>query len=82
MASSRKTQAEIRQSLADPNYKGNDYSIDTMISSGPMSNRKCTDVLCLLIFFVATGGMGYLGYYSYSNGDPSLIMAPMDSDGH
>lgn len=47
-----------------------------------MANRKCTDILCLLIFFVATGGMGYLGFYSYTNGDPSLIMAPMDADGN
>ena len=30
---SRKIKAEIRQSLADPNYKGNDYLIDSMISS-------------------------------------------------
>jgi len=80
--SSRKTHAEIRQSLADPNYRGNDYAIDTMIQSGPMAKRKCTDILCLLTFLAACGGMGYIGYYAISNGDPDLILAPMDADGN
>ena len=53
-----------------------------MITSGPLANRKCTDLLCLLIFLVACGGMGYIGNYAYQNGDPARIMAPMDSDGN
>jgi len=52
-----------------------------MISSGPMANRKCTDILCLLIFLAACGGMGYVANYAISNGDPDLILAPMDADG-
>lgn len=26
--------------------------------------------------------MGYIGSYAVSNGDPDLILAPMDSDGN
>lgn len=63
-SASRKTHAQIRESLADPHYTGDDYAIDTMITSGPMANRKCTDILCLTIFLIATGGIGYIGYYA------------------
>jgi len=62
--------AQTRQSLADPNYKGEDYKIDTEIEKGPLSNRKCTDILCLLIFLVTMGGLGYVGLYAVENGDP------------
>lgn len=53
-----------------------------MITSGPLGKRKCTDLLCLLIFFVATGGVGYIGYYAIKHGNPDLILAPMDADGN
>jgi hypothetical protein len=85
MASSRmsmRTNTDIRESLRDPNYRGNDYQIDTMIKKGPMAKRKCTDVLCLLVFFAACGGIGYVGNYAYKKGDPSLILAPMDAEGN
>lgn len=67
--------------MADPNYKGDDYNIDTAIEKGPLGNRKCTDMLCVLIFLACTGGMGYIGYYAVSNGDPDIIIAPYDSTG-
>ena len=38
--------------------------------------------MCFLIFLAACGGMGYIGYYAISNGDPDLILAPMDADGN
>lgn len=79
---SMRTNTEVRESLRDPDYRGNDYSIDTMIKSGPMAKRRCTDVLCLLIFLAACGGIGYIGNYAYTNGDPSLILAPMDAAGN
>ena len=73
--------ADTRKSLADPNYRGEDYTIDTAIENGPLTNRRCTDILCLLIFLIATGFAGYVLVYAVENGDPELILAPMDSDG-
>ena len=73
--------AERRQSLANPDYKGEDYSISTEIEKGPLGNRRCTDMLCNLIFLAATAGIGYIGYYAVSHGDPNLIMSPYDSTG-
>ena len=78
----RKTDAEIRKSLADPTYTADDYEIDEAIKAGPLHNRKCTDILCLLIFIVALIGGGYVAVYSYENGNPERIMRPMDADGN
>ena len=47
-----------------------------------MADRKCTDCFCLLIFLVACAGMGYIGYYCNTHGDPSRILRPIDSDGN
>ena len=80
--SARMTQSQRRESLADPNYKGQDYEIDTSIlETGPMANRRCTDILCLFIFlgFVATSV--YVGIYSVANGDTNIITTPYDSNG-
>ena len=77
----RKSQVERAGSLADPNYKGEDYKIDIELEKGPLTNRRCTDVLCLLIFSVMIGGVFYVAYYAVGNGDPDLILAPLDADG-
>lgn len=79
---SRKTVTEVRTSLADKDYKGDDYFINKEIEKGPLTNRRCTDIICLLIFAAAVGVSGYIGVYSLENGDPLRIMAPMDADGH
>ena len=79
---SRKSTAEIRQSLADPHYTAQEYEIDQTIAQGPLHNRRCTDVLCLIIFLVALVGGGYIGIYALENGDPAEIMRPMDADGN
>lgn len=71
-----------RNSLADPNYKGEDYTIDPAIEKGPLTNRRCTDIFCLLVFIVALAFGGYVGVYAYEHGDPAAIMAPMDADGN
>jgi solute carrier family 44 (choline transporter-like protein), member 2/4/5 len=47
-----------------------------------MAKRKCTDILCLLIFLASCGGIAYIGDYAMKNGDPSLILAPMDAEGN
>jgi hypothetical protein len=82
MSERRLTQSQRRQSLADPNYRGNDYAIDTMIRTGPMGNRKCTDCVCLLIFLASCAGMTMIGLYANEHGDPSRILRPIDSDGN
>ena len=79
---SRKTHTEIRQSLADPKYTADEYEIDEAIKAGPLHNRRCTDIFCLIVFIVALCGGGYVGIYSYENGDPERIMRPMDADGN
>jgi choline transporter-like protein 2/4/5 len=77
-----KSEAERRESLADPNYTGDDYCIDAELEKGPLRNRRCTDVLCLLIFIVAAAAGVYIGHYAVSNGDPLLVVAPYDADGN
>jgi len=82
MGDSRKSIKETRQSLADPNYKGEDYAIDPEIEKGPLTNRRCTDLFCLLVFFATLGFGGYVFVYALENGNPEQIMAPMDSNGY
>lgn len=31
--------------------------------------RGCNDLLCLIIFFIFIGSMGYLTFYGYQNGN-------------
>jgi solute carrier family 44 (choline transporter-like protein), member 2/4/5 len=68
--------------LVDPDYKGEDYCIDAALENGPLRNRRCTDVLCLIIFAVAAAAGCYVGIYAVANGDPLLIIAPYDADGN
>ena len=79
---SRASMADKRQSLANPNYKGDDYEIDTAIENGPLGNRRCTDIFCILVFIAALCGAGYIGMYAVSNGNPELVMTPYDSQGN
>ena len=79
---SRKSVAETRQSLVDPNYKGEDYAIDPEIEKGPLTNRRCTDIFCLLVFLATTGFGGYVFAYALEHGNPEQILAPMDSNGN
>jgi hypothetical protein len=73
--------AENRQSLIDPDYKGEDYFIDPELRQGPLTNRRCTDLLCLIIFIAAIVAGGYVGYFSAKHGNPELLVAPLDADG-
>ena len=79
--SDRRSLVEKRKSLADPDYKGEDYNIDAELEKGPLGNRRCTDLLCLLVFLLATVAMGYIGTYAIANGDPDRIMTPYDATG-
>jgi len=43
-------------------------------------NRKCTDVLCLIIFAAFLVAMGYCTSYGFANGDLSRLTAPLDGN--
>jgi choline transporter-like protein 2/4/5 len=43
--------------------------------------RKCTDMLCCIIFGVAFIGMFVASFYGYSAGAPWKLIAPIDGDG-
>jgi hypothetical protein len=43
--------------------------------------RKCTDILCLIIFFAFLGAMGYLTAYAHSHGNLEKLTAPLDGHG-
>ena len=68
--------------MADPTYKGEDYALDPAVEKGPLTNRRCTDLFCLLIFAAAVAFGVYIGIYAVENGDPASILAPMDADGN
>ena len=36
---------------------------------GPVKNRSCTDILCLLLFLAFLGGWGFVAYIGVSQGD-------------
>ena len=44
--------------------------------------RHCTDVLCLFVFVLFWGGMGYVGYRALSEGNPDRILYGLDSYGN
>ena len=78
----RMSQVQRRESLADPNYKGQDYAIDTAVENGPLIDRRCTDILCILIFLGFVAAATFVGIYAVENGDPMRIMTPYDVNGN
>lgn len=49
---------------------------------GPTRDRRCTDVLCLLLLVASWAGMSAIGYYAVTEGDPRLVLYPLDYDGN
>jgi hypothetical protein len=49
---------------------------------GPTSDRKCTDILCLVLIVVMWISMTMLGVYAIMNGDARLVLSPLDYDGN
>ena len=66
--------------LKDRSYRGDDFKVNKKLSAGPFSERRCTDVLCCLLFVVALGGMVTCAYYGIANGKPRNLIAPIDGD--
>ena len=48
----------------------------------PREQRHCTDVVCLLLFILFWGGMGFVGFKAFSEGDPQRILYGLDSYGN
>lgn len=48
----------------------------------PTPNRKCTDIICALLFIVFTGCSIAAAFYGFSNGDLTNIVPPYDSSGN
>ena len=49
---------------------------------GPMKNRSCTDIFCLLLWLAFVGGWIAVAIYGFQNGDPQTLVYPSDSDGN
>ena len=47
-----------------------------------MEGRSCTDVFCLLFFFVFMNIMTAITIYAFVKGDPIKILTKYDSDGN
>lgn len=45
------------------------------------ADRRCTDVLFMLVLLLAWLGMTYLGVDGIANGDPNLLVNGIDYDG-
>jgi len=44
--------------------------------------RKCTDMICCLVFLVFLVAMVGLSFFALTKGDPARIVTPYDSDGN
>lgn len=66
----------------DRKYKGDDYEVDTSLRGGTKKERRCTDLLCALLFVFTCLAMFFSTIYSYMEGEPSKYMAPIDRDGN
>lgn len=70
--------------MAVKHYNPSDYGEPIRYDpdfSGPLKRRSCTDVLCLLLLLVFIGCWIGIGLYAFINGNPDVLLVPMDSQG-
>ena len=71
-----------RSLLADRKWRANEIQVNEEIARTiSEKSRKCTDVLCCLIFLIFNVGMVAATTYGFENGQPGRLIAPIDSDG-
>jgi len=73
--------SSVAESLNDKNYDGADYLVDPDIAHGPLFNRKCTDMLCVLLLWVCLGSYAWTAHFAYTNGQPDKLLRPVNGDG-
>lgn len=56
--------------------------ISEEVRDGPLPNRRCTDLLCCLIFTIFLVAMFVVGIVGFAHGEPELLIYPYDSDGN
>lgn len=49
--------------------------------AGPLKNRSCTDIICLLLFLAFLGGWIVVAVFAVQGGDPERLLHPTDSEG-
>jgi len=54
----------------------------TKVDGGIEWNRKCTDIICCILFIVFIFAMLGVSGYALTTGDPYNIITPFDSDGN
>jgi len=70
-----------RQALKDPDYKGEDYTVNQELKDGPIKERKCTDIFCILLFILFAGTYIYSIVYGYQNNHIHQLLHPVNGDG-
>ncbi|XP_073090237.1 choline transporter-like protein 5 isoform X1 [Manis javanica] len=71
----------MAQKRKPPSSKGDPRVFDPHFK-GPVTNRRCTDVLCCVVFMLFIMGYILLGLTAWVHGDPRRVAYPTDSTGH
>lgn len=75
---------QIKKSIAD--YDDDDEANEKLRAaadwSGPVEQRYCTDLFCLILLVLCWVGMSVIGVYVIQNGDNRLVLYPLDYDGN
>jgi len=65
----------------DRTYKGEDYNCDLALQHGCVVKRRCSDILCMIIYLVFLSGMITLTFWGYANGELQVSLAPINAEG-
>lgn len=59
----------------------NDVKIECKdLENGPIEERECKDIICLILFVINIGAMLYCSYFAYYNGNLTKIFRGTDID--
>ncbi len=67
--------------LKDRSYKAHNYGVSKELEKGPLPQRKCTNLLCLIVFIAAVGAVLYMSIDGYVRGNPDEMLAPVSGAG-
>lgn len=68
------------ESNLDEKFMGK--TVPSKLLTGPNEQKKCTDLLCCLIFVLLVGGIGFATFVHYPNSKIGLMTTPRDSVGN